>query len=877
LLRLSTTNKYTLIGVLLGFLFPLIASAIISIENNLSLLQSQTQGGFLIWIIDTAPLFLGLVARVAGIKQETLEQLHHYKKNKKNKYAYHQYNLLSNTKILKQSFLIPSLTFLFLASFSFVLYSNYVNNINVTNQENLKSEANIFIEKFKLILNEKILAMDRMANRFININKEHQKKMRIDAESYISDFQGIEHILWINSKKDILWQSNQKNLLTDEIRNYLKNKLAPYPLRDKKSYGSFSQKLFLLKKTKVFFSYHATHRDGEGNGYMIALYDFYKAIENFSDNKFHIYVKSYNQQKQKFSASPKNSFTFNIKIRGTNVELLLIPEKSYLLKAFKNNDSFSYLAILIFISFIISLIILIYLMGQEKSKQFSLITQTTQDALNQIALITKTDIDGKIIEVNKKFIDTSGYSENELIGRDHSMMRSGFHSESFIKDLWDTITAGEVWTGDIKNKAKDGSEYWVDTSIVPNRDKNGLVVGYTAIRADITEKKKIEQEIIDAKQIAHKALKTKSSFLANMSHEIRTPLNGILGCTTLLLDNSKDPEDTNLLKTVVDCGSSLLILIDDLLDFSKLESEKMELENENFDLESSVGQVIQLFNSKASEKSLTLTSTFNQNIPTWVRGDVTRLKQILNNLISNAIKFTEEGNVEVFVNLIQEDHLSHKIQFSVKDQGIGMNDEGKSKLFKSFSQVDASTTKRFGGTGLGLAICKSLVNLMGGEIWIESQEGHGSTFFFTIVFNRSTEEKNQVHQLKTNIFDSTLSEKYPLEILVADDNTINQMVAKKLIGKLGYKVDIAQSGEEVLQMMNHKKYDLIFMDCHMPNKNGFQATAEIIEQYQEDRPKIVALTASAMKEDREKCLAAGMDDFVSKPIEIEEIVRVIKG
>ncbi|MCB0357404.1 MAG: response regulator, partial [Bdellovibrionales bacterium] len=448
--------------------------------------------------------------------------------------------------------------------------------------------------------------------------------------------------------------------------------------------------------------------------------------------------------------------------------------------------------------------------------------------------------------------------------------------QSFIKNLWHTILSGQIWRGEIRNKAKDGTIYWVDTSIIPSRDNNGLINGFTAIRTDITQKKIWENELIEAKEIAQKALKTKATFLANMSHEIRTPLNGILGCSNLLLDTIKDPESKKLLDTILVSGDTLLTLINDILDFSKLESEKMELENEAFNLKGSVDQVNQLFMSKASEKSLTLISKFNDDVPTWIFGDVTRLRQVLSNLVSNAIKFTAKGSVKVMVQLEEKQGENYKIRFSVVDQGIGINKEGTQNLFKSFSQVDASTTKKFGGTGLGLAICKALVELMGGKIGVDSQEGKGSTFYFTVLAKKAEARAEHIEQSNQSKYDTTMAKTHPLRILLADDNRVNQLVGKKMLEKLGYRMDVVANGKEVLQLLKEQTYDLIFMDCHMPEMDGFEATKIILENFKEKRPRIVALTASAMKEDKEKCFASGMDDFVTKPIDIKDVLRVLK-
>ncbi len=384
---------------------------------------------------------------------------------------------------------------------------------------------------------------------------------------------------------------------------------------------------------------------------------------------------------------------------------------------------------------------------------------------------------------------------------------------------------------------------------------------------------------------AKSAATTKASFLATMSHEIRTPLNGILGCADILLDSVKEEEDRKLVRTITGCGDTLLNLINGILDFSKLESGKMEIENEPFNLRENVDQIIHLFKSQIksqvntqSSSSVDLNLHFDKDVPPWVYGDVNKVRQILSNLISNALKFTPSGSVDLIVHAENlKDDEDYRIQFSVKDNGIGITKEAQEKLFVSFSQVDASTVRKFGGTGLGLAISKSLTELMGGTIWVDSDEGKGSTFSFTI--NAKRAQSKDTSENSKIVINSNMAVEHPLRILMAEDNRINQLVAKKTLErKLGYEIDIATNGSEALQMLKSQKYDIILMDCFMPVMDGFEATRKIKENPSEyNNPTVVALTASALKEDRDKCFDAGMDDFLSKPLNIKEIIRVLKN
>jgi signal transduction histidine kinase len=383
-----------------------------------------------------------------------------------------------------------------------------------------------------------------------------------------------------------------------------------------------------------------------------------------------------------------------------------------------------------------------------------------------------------------------------------------------------------------------------------------------------------------AKKVASELAKTKASFLATMSHEIRTPLNGILGCANILLDTVKDKEHIKLTETITQCGHSLLKLVNDILDFAKIESGKIELENEAFNLHQFLAEIVHLFSHEAKRKSLSLTVEYGKNVPDWIFGDFTRLRQILSNLISNAIKFTEKGFVTIEINESPEHSTESAagkevgLTFSVKDSGIGINTAAQSKLFTSFSQADSSIEKKFGGTGLGLAISKALVELMKGRIWLNSTEGVGSTFNFTILTKPVT--KKNKPRVKKVTFNKTMANEHPLKILLAEDNRVNQFVAKNTIQKIGYKIDIASNGIEALEMLKNYPYDVVLMDCMMPEMDGLEATA-LIKKSPDlyGTPKVIALTASALKEDKEKCAEVGMDDFLSKPLDMNEIIRVL--
>ncbi len=667
----------------------------------------------------------------------------------------------------------------------------------------------------------------------------------------------------------------------------------------------------------------------------------------------------------------------------------------------------------LFLLAVIPLGILIFFIKKQQDELYDTKAQIRllDTAVEQAAhMIVITDADGRIEYVNPAFIETSGYSSEEVIGSNPGILKSGYHTHSFYQELWKTIKNGLVWQGRFYNRKKDGTCFWADALISPVFNEKGSISHFIAIQHDvselvaleeqlrkkvfelqavmdhagvgillvknrrilmvnkmlakifalnpedmigketqlfyssrkeyemimekwyprllngervvfehktkingdktryflvvgkaskpgdlatmetvwvlhdITELKTLQNELKEAKEKAEAASRAKSEFLANMSHEIRTPLNGVIGMLDLLATTPLDDTQKNYLENASTSAQILLDLLNDVLDFSKIEAGKLSLEEVEFDLHALINGLAASIRGLAAQKDLEIKVSIDSLLPVCVKGDPTRLRQVLMNLLGNAVKFTRKGWIEISAIPLEQVDQEITIRFTVEDSGVGIPDDKKSLLFQEFTQVDTSVTRKFGGTGLGLAISKRLVEMMGGDIGVDSELGQGSKFWFTVRMVKGNEKAQGCQKALTNLgFDlyeyKQIAEKNPKRVLVVDDNIINQQILLSMLQKLGLKAEAVSNGEDAVEALSAIPYDLVLMDIQMPVMDGMEATRRIRSLNStaiNPRIPIIALTAHAFREEIEEFLQCGMDDHLAKPITLEKLSLSLK-
>lgn len=522
--------------------------------------------------------------------------------------------------------------------------------------------------------------------------------------------------------------------------------------------------------------------------------------------------------------------------------------------------------------------------GRSRSQNQLILSEQKQRlyvAQTNMALI-ECRSDGVITAWNAAAERMFGYRAAEVIGQKLATLLMVGEERTEMGQIFQALRNGQ--TAELRtvntNLGKDDRKIICSWAVTGIRTEHGHFLGFVCSAIDITQERQRAQELQQAKEAAEAAAHAKSAFLANMSHEIRTPMNGIMGLTDLLLATPLDPQQSEYVDHVQTSAAALLSIINEVLDFSKLESGKVALEQQQFDLHQCIHDVLMLFEHRETCDTVALTATIHNRVPVMVKGDAGRLRQILLNLVGNAVKFTAEGEIRLIVDSKMTSANQIELYCKVQDTGIGIRAEQLPQLFESFTQADVSTTRKYGGTGLGLAISKLLVERMGGTIWVESRLNQGSSFHFTLPLQRGLPCHKPKQQQHRNVLQSAKAllqnagADAALAILLVEDNPVNQKVTMRTFEYFGYTVDLAQNGVEAVAAVQQRTYDVIFMDIQMPQMDGLEATRRIRRLGGPAIPlPIVAMTAAVLEDERQQALAAGIDDVINKPVRPDELAR----
>jgi PAS domain S-box-containing protein len=487
----------------------------------------------------------------------------------------------------------------------------------------------------------------------------------------------------------------------------------------------------------------------------------------------------------------------------------------------------------------------------------------------------------EIMYVNRAFVEMSGYSEPDVAGKTFGIFVGEETDRVEMQRIAQAFQQSEAVKSELVFYKKDGTPYWVGVSIVPLKDKNDKTTHFVSIQRDVTERKAAEQALIEAREAAEQARLAESQFLANMSHEIRTPMNAVIGMTHLLMDSKPSEKQLEYLKALKFSADSLMGIISDILDLSKIEAGKLDFEERQFNLYELLNSLHHTFEYRLKEKAVKIILRTEKSIKNDIIGDPTRLSQILTNLLGNSAKFTDKGHIGIELSVLEQQDAHYLLRFDVFDTGIGI-DEGKLDLvFENFKQANAQIHRKFGGTGLGLPIVKNLVELQGGTIKVKSKLGVGTTFSFTLPVKDSGIESVTKTDMDDDVMGNQITDDLELltsaRILIAEDNLMNQKLIGEIMRKWQLNFDMVSDGVEALEKLSKQRYDLVLMDVNMPRLNGYDAARKLRADQKSlnQHVPIIALTAAALQSEREKVFASGMDKFVSKPFVPANLKKVM--
>lgn len=510
-------------------------------------------------------------------------------------------------------------------------------------------------------------------------------------------------------------------------------------------------------------------------------------------------------------------------------------------------------------------------------QRHSVAVQTTDN------LVVITDESGRIEWVNDAFTRHTRYTLDEVRGLVPGHVLQGADTDpETVAFMRDKLAAHEPFTCEVLNYSRSGDPYWIALEVRPILDDGGEVSGFVAVQSDVTTRRLTEETLRAAKETAEETGRSKERFLASMSHEIRTPLNAVLGLTELLLDTELEEEQRSYVVTAHQSGRHLLAIVNDILDFSALESGRVEVETTPTDPHELVADVCAMLGSTAERAGLQLGWTAADTVPAAVHTDPVRLRQVLINLVGNGLKFTDRGGVWIDLDYLPAEESADgeaRLVAAVRDTGVGIPGDRVERLFEPFTQMDASTTRTHGGTGLGLAISLRIAQRLGGALEVDSVPGRGSIFTLTLPVVAAAPERSSPDVARPSASTSVDNLSYAAgrtapAVLVAEDDPVNRMVALHMLRRLGIEADVATDGLEALAAIEDRRYDLVLMDVNMPRMDGLAATARVRE-LGGHQPRIVALTADALEGDRDRVMSAGMDDYLSKPYSMDDLERVL--
>ena len=534
---------------------------------------------------------------------------------------------------------------------------------------------------------------------------------------------------------------------------------------------------------------------------------------------------------------------------------------------------------------IVILFIVLYLLNQDiqkrKTAEQNLLTakQSIEESkrLHQALLdnipsaIFIKNISGRFLLVNKQYEKIFNLDGEQIINKtDHDIFPKEIADQNRVDEL-KVIASKKVFLKEHTIPSQESTNNYI-THVFPVFDNEGNVYAVASISTDITERKNSEKALLKAKEIAEQSVIAKERFLANMSHEIRTPMNAVIGFGDILIKTKLDTDQQQYVQSIITSGENLMTIINDILDYSKIEAGMMTIEQTTFSIRSIFSSLTTLLEQKARKKNISFLFQTDSNIPEIIIGDPTRLNQIIINLVGNAIKFTETGGIEISTRIVNEENDIIRVEFRVKDSGIGIPENKLNDIFERFNQVSTETTRKFGGTGLGLSIVENLVKLQGGTISASSELGKGSVFTFVIPYKKAT--KNEIDQFNAEKKQSDVVNLGKLKVLLVEDNKINQQLASLVLLNFGFETELADNGKIAVEKLKTNKFDLVLMDMQMPEMDGYEASQIIRTELKNNIP-IIAMTAHAMANEKEKCLGFGMNDYIAKPFKADHLYHII--